>query len=70
VSISAPGQPGGNITQVDVAKLYSFSIPIEPQDLSVPLPDGGTQTVSSRITNINPQYLAGKILISFDVGLN
>jgi hypothetical protein len=70
VSISAPGQPGGNITQVDVAKLYSFSIPIEPQDLSVPLPDGGTQTVSSRITNIIPQYLAGKILISFDVGLN
>jgi hypothetical protein len=70
VPISAPGQPAGIITQVDVAKLYSFSIPIEPQNLSVPMPDGGTQTVTSRITNITPQYLAGKILISFDVGLN
>jgi hypothetical protein len=70
VPISAPGQPGGTITQVDVAKLYSFTIPIEPQNLSVPMPDGGTQTVTSRITNITPQYFAGKILISFDVGLN
>jgi hypothetical protein len=58
---------GVTITQADVAELYGISLPVEPQELSMPLPDGGTRTVIARGTGITPQYLPGKLQVGVDV---
>jgi len=68
-AFTVPIQLGGaTITQADVAKLYSVSLPFVPRQLSVPLPDGGARTVTARVLSISPQYSSGKILLNFDIG--
>lgn len=56
------------VATVDLARLYSLSIPIEPQVVSVPLPGGGSRTVMGRVISATPQYLAGRVTIDLDVG--
>ncbi len=55
-------------TTVDVAQLYSFSIPIEPQTITASLPGGGTRTLTGRALSVTPQYVQGKIILNIDVG--
>ena len=51
-----PIQTGAaTITQVDVAKLYSISLPIEAQTLALPLPGGGTRTVTAKPVAVTSQ---------------
>jgi hypothetical protein len=59
---------GATITLVDVAKLYSVSIPIEPQQLSIPRPDGSTKTVTAKAANVSPQYEPGTIRVDVELG--
>ncbi len=61
------GQPR-NATQVDVAKLYSISIPLEKQALIVPRPEGGSQTLNGRAVGMTVQYLFGRLRLNFDLG--
>jgi hypothetical protein len=68
VPIQLDGDPVQTITQVDVAKLYRISIPIARQRISVPLPNGTTRTLTAHALSATPQYLAGHIVISIDVG--
>ncbi len=59
---------GATITLVDVAKLYSVSIPIEPQPLSIPMPDGSTKTLTARAASVSPRYEAGAIRVDVKLG--
>ena len=59
---------GDSITQVDVAQLYNLSFPIQPQTVSVTLPDGTTPTLTARATSISVQYLAGRAILTANVG--
>ena len=56
------------VTQADIAKLYSFSIPVEPQDLAVPLPGGGDRELTARAEAITVEYAASNVLVGIDVG--
>jgi hypothetical protein len=56
------------VTQADIAKLYSFSIPVEPQDLAVPLPGGGDRELTARAEAMTVEYAASKVLVGIDVG--
>ncbi len=68
-TFAVPVQVGGAvITQVDVARLYSVSTPIEAQELTLSLPDGGTRTLIARLVSATPQYLPGKLVITVDLG--
>jgi hypothetical protein len=55
------------VTQADIAKLYSFSISVEPQDLSVPLPGGDDRELTARAEAMTAEYAVGKVLIGVDV---
>lgn len=71
ISVSVDYTSGGSsytATTVDVARLYSFSIPIEPQTVTVSLPGGGTRTLTARALSVSPQYLIGRILLTIDMG--
>ena len=59
---------GATITVVDVAKLYSVSIPIEPQQLAIPMPDGSTKNVTARAASVTPQYEIGAIRVNVKLG--
>jgi hypothetical protein len=73
IAISAftvPVQSTGTVvTQVDVARLFAISVPVEPQELEVPLLDGDTREIPIRAQNVTTQYLAGRLLTRFDVSL-
>ena len=56
------------VTQADIAKLYSFSIPVEPQDLAVPLPGGGDRELTARAEAMTVEYAASNVLVGIDVG--
>jgi hypothetical protein len=60
---------GTVVTQVDVARLFAIAVPVEPQELEVPLLDGGTREIPIRAQNVTTQYLLGKLLTRFDVSL-
>jgi hypothetical protein len=64
LEVAGQSQP---VTTVDVARLLGFSLPLQPQAFSVPLPDGGTRALNLRATSISTQYLAGRILVTIDV---
>lgn len=68
VSLELPESDFTLQPSVDVARLYSISIPIEPQNLSIPRPDGGSATVTARVVGITPEYLAGRIRVRIDLG--
>lgn len=53
--------------EVDLAKRLSFSIPIEPQQMSLSLPEGGSKSVTGRVTSATPEYLGGKVRVNFNV---
>lgn len=59
---------GTLVTKVEVARLYGISLPIEPQQLVVPLPTGGTRTLTARAKAAEVQYLPRRVLIRVDVG--
>ena len=59
---------GENATEVDVAKFYSISIPIQPQVFTVPMLDGTTKAVTASAVSVSPEYLAGKIKVNVNVG--
>lgn len=73
IAISAftvPLQSTGTVvTQVDVARLFAIAVPVEPQELEVPLLDGDTREIPIRAQNVTTQYLPGKLLTRFDVSL-
>ncbi len=56
------------VTQVEVAKLYSIFIPLEKQPLTVPRPEGGSQTLNGRAVGMTAQYLPGRLRLNFDLG--
>lgn len=56
------------ITVVEVAELYSISIPIGPEKLIIPLPAGGSKTLAAEVAGITQtDYLPGRIKLTFDV---
>jgi hypothetical protein len=57
------------VTQVDVAKLFAISVPVEPQELEVPLLDGGTREIPVRAQNVTTQYFPGRLVTRLDVSL-
>jgi hypothetical protein len=71
IVVSVDYTSGGStstVTTADVARLYSFSIPIEPQTVAVSLPNGATRTITGRALSVTPQYVQGKIILTIDVG--
>jgi hypothetical protein len=58
---------GATVTQVDVARLYELAVPVEAQELAVPLLDGATREVVLRATAASAQYLPGKVVVTVDV---
>jgi hypothetical protein len=69
-SFTVPVQSAGTvIAQVDVARLFAISVPIEPQELEVPLLDGDTREIPVRAQNVTTEYLPGKLVTRFDVSL-
>lgn len=61
--------PDGSLgVSVDVASFFSISIPIHPQSFSVPLPGGGTRSVTGRITSASTNYYNGSIRVNLNVG--
>jgi hypothetical protein len=55
------------VTEVDVAQLLAIAIPIEPQRIQVPLPDGTTRTLTGRAVSASPFYDAGKLRLHVNV---
>lgn len=55
------------LTSVDVAKLFSISIPIGSQEIVVHRPTGGTRKITARVLGVTPQYLSGKIRIEINL---
>jgi hypothetical protein len=69
-AFTVPVQSDGTVvTQVDVARLFGISVPVEPQELAVPLLDGGTREIPVRAESVTSQYLPGRLLTRFDVSL-
>jgi hypothetical protein len=54
-------------TEIDVARLYAISIPIQPQTFTIPI-QGPGNPVTAEVLSIIPHYLSGKIIIGIDVG--
>lgn len=73
IAISAftvPVQAAGTvITQVDVARLFGIAVPVEPQELVVPLLNGDMREIPLRAQNVTVEYLPGRLLARFDVSL-
>jgi hypothetical protein len=68
-SFVVPLQSAGTaITQVDVADLYGLAMPIEPQELAIPLLDGGTRDITARVDHVTAQYRPGSVLMTIDLG--
>lgn len=55
------------VTNVDVAKLYSLGVPIEPQTFVLSLPGGETRTLTGRVTGLTTQVEAGRLVLNVDV---
>src|SRR5688572_25480536 len=58
---------GAVVAQVDVARLFAIAVPVEPQELEVPLLDGGTREIPVSAQNVTSEYLLGRVLTRFDV---
>ena len=56
------------ITTVDLAQLYSFSIPIDPQAITLQMPGGATRTLTAHALSVIPQYQSGKVVLAINVG--
>jgi hypothetical protein len=56
------------VTEVDIKRLYAVAVPIEPQTVTVALPNGTTKTVTGRVINTKATYSLGRIVVDFDVG--
>lgn len=52
---------------VDVAKYFGLAVPIIPQQISVPLPNGGNRNLTGRVVNATTEYLQGNLKVTFDV---
>ncbi len=67
-AFTVPIQTGSvTITQVNVAKLYGISLPIEAQTLTLPLPGGGTRTVTGKPVAVTSQVLSGRLVLTVQV---
>lgn len=55
------------VAEVDVAKLLAIAIPIEPQTIRVPLPNGTTRTLTGRAVSATPFYEAGRLRLHVNV---
>lgn len=55
------------VAQVNVAELLGISIPIEPQRIQVPLPDGTTRTLTGQAVSATPFYEAGRLRLHVNV---
>ena len=55
------------ITQVDVSRLLSFSLPIATQALKVRRPDGSQRTINAKAQGANVRYLPGMVRVSVNV---
>lgn len=58
------------ITEVDVGRHLSFAIPIAAQSIQVPRLDGSLKTLNARAQSANVEYLAGRIRVKVDAGIN
>jgi hypothetical protein len=68
-AFTVPVQSAGTtIVQVDVARLYSLAVPLEPQELAVPLLDGETREILLGAEAASAEYLAGRVVVTIDVG--
>lgn len=56
------------VAHVDVAKLRSFAIPIQPIAFSVPLLDGTQKALSGHVLQVTPRYKSGRLEVDLDVG--
>jgi hypothetical protein len=69
IRYSADGQ-SQTITEVDVAQLMSFKLPITPFPFQAPALDAGSKSVVGRAQSGSVQYLAGLIQVKFDAVFN
>jgi hypothetical protein len=66
---TVPVQAAGvTVAQVDIAKLYGISLPIEPQTFTLPLPGGGTRTVTARAVGVTSQVFPDRLVLTVSVG--
>lgn len=57
------------VTTVDVGKLRSFSVAINPQHMSIPRPDGTLKELTMKVSSLKRiHYTADAIELEFDVG--
>jgi hypothetical protein len=54
---------------IDVATLFGIALPVQPQLLVVPLPNGTSRTFNGRITGASATYLPGLARITLSVAL-
>lgn len=59
---------GATITSIDVARYLEIAIPVPVQTMNVPLPNGSTRAINGRIVSANPQYQAGRVVVTLDLG--
>ena len=55
------------VAEVDVAKLLAIAIPIEPQTIKVPLPNGTTRTLTGRAVSATPIYETDRLRLNVNV---
>ena len=56
------------VIAIDLSEKFSFSIPIEPQQLLVPVPHGSDRVLNAHVVEVDPQYLPGRIVLNVTVG--
>jgi hypothetical protein len=57
------------IASVDVARFYDLTMPVQPQDFRLPLPDGSSRNIAPRPAGASVQYQPGKVVLNLALGL-
>jgi hypothetical protein len=61
---------GVPLTQVDVARLYRLSVPVDSQPVAVTLPDGSLRTLTAGARSITVQYRPQRLVVGLDLGVD
>ena len=56
-----------DVEPVDVAKYFSLAVPIVPQQISVPLPNGSSRNLTGKVVKARPTYSQDNLMVTFDV---
>jgi len=56
------------VVNVDVARFYNLTLPIQSQIFVLPLPDGSSRNINARPLTGTVQYQPGKVVVNFVLG--